>query len=57
MRYRIVIEIDTELERATVNELAKLLANDVQKLNNLNLVYLATELVPDKERNIQYEKD
>lgn len=56
MRYRIVIEIDTDAERTSVNRLA--LEMRLMAVNSWSVpIYCATEVVNDKERNIQYEKD
>lgn len=52
MRYRIVIDIDSEHERDIINELAKMQANKISSLNGIYLVYLATEEVVDEKRCI-----
>lgn len=54
MRYRIVIEIDTSENRDWVNTLANhMLDEAVTKFSNP--VYLATEVVTDKQRSILRE--
>lgn len=56
MRYRIVIELDTDAKRVAVNNLAC----DMQDLcvtTWCNPVYVATEIVQNEQRAILYEKD
>ncbi len=51
MRYRIVLEIDTDKDREWVNRLANHLMDKTVSIVS-NPVYLATEVVKDNERNI-----
>lgn len=56
MRYRIVIEIDTQATRANVNRLADEM-KDLAVTGWCNPVYVATEVVSPKARTILVEKE
>lgn len=58
IRYRIVIEVDAEASvmRRSINELAEE-AMQVFVCKKTNPVYLATEIIGDKQRNIIREVD
>lgn len=56
MRYRIVIEIEADAKRTSVNSLANEM-KDLAVQSWCNPVYVATEVVGDKQRNILAEKD
>lgn len=56
MRYRIIIEIDTDKNREWVNKLAENMM-DYSITSHSTPVYLATEMVTDKQRSILRETD
>lgn len=55
MRYRIVIEVDTDESREWINGLAVSLMNDTVTTRS-NPVYLATEVVEDNKRKVIRKK-
>jgi hypothetical protein len=56
MRYRIIIEIDTEAKREAINSLA-LTMQDCAVQKWCNPVYLSTEVVTDNAPTILMEKE